>query len=331
MAVETQIVSEDLLTFGEQFLAGFRKLANQIQNNSGYFLWNLLVCVIIFFAAKGLLVLISRGTKHIIGNEKYHRTVQQGRRIDTIMTLTRSVARYAMYFVAIIAILNQLGLSQTGNLAVALAGVGSLAIGFGAKGLVEDVVTGFFMMFENQFSVGDYIKTDEAEGTVEATAMRVTYLRSLKGDKIIIPNGSIERVINYTRGGYTAGITVPTAYEADTRKVLDVIGRAVTAYAEENGELIDEPPVVQGITAFSSSSVDIGVICKVRPMKQWEVERGMRLAVKEQFDREGYEFPYPRQVNMPHRPPEKKQLTSAGSHKGREIPEWASADDDDDK
>ena len=89
--------------------------------------------------------------------------------------------------------------------------------------MVKDVIAGLFMIFENQFSVGDYIQTEDATGTVEATAVRVTYLRSAKGDQIIIPNGSIERVINYTRGSYIATIVVSTAYEANTRQVMGLM------------------------------------------------------------------------------------------------------------
>ena len=74
------------------------------------------------------------------------------------------------------------------------------------------------MMFENQFSVGDYIKTEEVEGTVEATAMRVTYLRTFQGEQVIVPNGTISRVVNCTRGGEVAEVIIATAYEADTRQ-----------------------------------------------------------------------------------------------------------------
>ena len=115
------------------------------------------------------------------------------------------------------------------------------------------------MIFENQFSVGDYIRIDDVEGTVEATAMRVTYLRSMKGDQIIIPNGTIERVINYNKGNAVAAVTISTAYESDTRKVMELIGLAVERYAKEHEQLIEEPPFVQGITNFGPSSVDIGM------------------------------------------------------------------------
>lgn len=323
--------AKETISIGEQFLSNFYDIVQYLRENGGYILWDLLAVVFFLLAAKGILLLFSSFTRHVMENPQYHRTESQGKRVDTLMTLTRSIARYVVYFIALLLILNQFGLARSMSSLIAAAGVGSLAIGFGAQNLVKDVVTGLFMMFENQFAVGDYIKTDEAEGTVEATAMRVTYLRSLKGDQIIVPNGSISRVVNYTRGGYVASITVSTAYEADTRTVIAVIDKAVQDYAKEHTELIEAEPVVLGITAFGESSVDIGVTCKVKPMKQWEVERGMRLAVKEAFDAQGVEFPYPHLVTMAYTPPDTalKEVAIDGRMPEREIPDWANAVEDD--
>jgi small-conductance mechanosensitive channel len=175
------------------------------------------------------------------------------------------------------------------------------------------VVTGFFMLFENQFSVGDYVRlNDTLEGTVEATAMRVTYLRSLKGDQIIVPNGSITHVVNFTRGGYVAAITIRTCYENDTRAVIQLIDGVVQQWAGEHENLLEDQPFVQGITGFGPSGVDIGVICKVKPMKQWEVERGLRLAIKEAFDANGLSFPYPHMMTMAYEQPSNEFIERAG-------------------
>lgn len=322
----SQEVVEETISVGDQFLSNVDHIIKYFQSNAGYILWDLLAVAVILLCAKGALALVSRATRHVMDQDRYHASETQGKRVDTLMTLSRSVARYLIYFIALLLILNQFGLGKPMSNLLLTAGIGSLAIGFGAQNLVRDVVTGFFMMFENQFSVGDYIRTEECEGTVEATAMRVTYLRSLKGEQIIVPNGSISRVVNYTRGGYVAAITVSTAYEADTRQVIGVIRRAVERYAEGHKPLIVEPPVVTGITSLGASSVDIGVSCKVKPMKQWEVERGMRLAVKEEFDRTGTEFPYPHMVAVPYQSPQKAAVPAwEGASDERETPDWANA------
>lgn len=293
---------EKASTIGQQFKENFDNIAKVLFENRGNILWNLLLIVLVIIASKLILHIVTKLTSSIMAQEKYQITNPQGKRVHTLLSLLRSATRYMVYFVAFLIILSLMGFAKPLNSLIVTAGIGSLAIGFGAQNLVRDVVTGFFMIFENQFAVGDYIKIDEAEGTVEATAMRVTYLRSMKGDQIIIPNGSISRVINYTRGGSVATVTINTPYDTDTRKVIEFIDRAVQQYAEANPELIEEPPVVLGINAFSASSIDIKVSCNVYPMKQWEVERGMRLAVKEMFDIHNISFPYPHVVTVPYEP-----------------------------
>jgi len=334
----TPNISNDMLetpaTISGQLLMKLETLVEYFRGNAGELIWNVIVVAVILLLAKLALYLISLGTKSTMQKQKYHRSEKQGKRIDTMMTLLRSAARYVIYFIALLLILRQFNLFESMKGLVVTAGIGSLAIGFGAQNLVKDVVTGFFMMFENQFSVGDYIKTEEFEGTVEATAVRVTYLRTFKGEQVIIPNGTISRVVNYSRGDNVASITVSTPYEADTRKMIQLIERAVTLYASENTDVIKEPPVVQGITSFGSSTVDIGVICKVHSMKQWQVERGMRLAVKEMLDRNDIDYPYPRIITMDYAPPKELALnqlaeeTQQQKDAATEIPEWANVEDD---
>lgn len=286
-------------TTGKQFLENLWALLEFFRDNLGNLLWKLLSVVFIFFAAGLVMKWISFLTARTMEKNRAILSTDQSRRVDTLMTLIRSTARYLVYFVAFLLVLGQFGSSMVQSVLVAVGGIGGIAFGFGAQNLVKDVVTGLFMIFENQFSVGDYIQTEDAVGTVEAAAIRVTYLRSAKGDQIIIPNGSINRVINYTRGSYIATIVVSTAYEANTREVIAIMEEALHDYGEAHRDLIEELPVVRGIDALGESTVDISIACKVKPMKQWEVERGMRLAIKEAFDSRGIEFPYPRMVTVP--------------------------------
>ncbi len=286
-------------TTGKQFLENLWEMLGFLRDNFGNLLWRLVIIAFIFFCANLVMKGVSRFTSRTMEKNRALLSVDQSRRVDTLMTLARSAARYLVYFVAFLLALAQFGGGMVQNVLIAVGGIGSIAFGFGAQNLVKDVVTGLFMIFENQFSVGDYIQTEDAVGTVEATAVRVTYLRSAKGDQIIIPNGSIQRVINYTRGSYIASIVVSTAYESNTREVMAVMEEALRDYAEAHQDLIEEPPVVRGIDALGESTIDISVACKVKPMKQWEVERGMRLAIKEAFDDRGIEFPYPRMVTVP--------------------------------
>ena len=208
MPILLSAVPGSLGTFWDQLAGHFR----EAMANSGVLLadalWAVLKVAAIFLAARFALALVSRLTSHVMNSARYHRTEASGKRTNTVMTLARSSFRYLVYTVALVMALVQLGVGDLVNNLIVTAGIGSVAIGFGAQSLVKDMVTGLFLMFENQFSVGDYIKVDGQEGYVEATAMRVTYLRTFKGEQIIIPNDNISQVINYTRGGYMAMVTV---------------------------------------------------------------------------------------------------------------------------
>ncbi len=321
----TALTRENPLTVTEQLYQKVMELWYYILDHLGEIIWRLMMVILILLLARLVLFAVSQWTKGVIAQAKRRNNEQQSRRVSSMMTLLRSVARYGIYFIAAYMILGQFNLTKGMSSLIAAAGIGSVAIGFGAQSLVKDVVTGLFMMFENQFSVGDYIKTETEEGTVEATALRVTYLRNPKGEQVIIPNGSISRVINYSRGYNIARLTISTAYEADTRQVMEVIAQAAEKYAKEHPDLVEGEPVVLGVMEFAASSVDIGLTCRVKPAMQWEVERGIRLAVKEEFDRQGVEFPYPHVVTVPgdHSAPALSQRQT----QERKKPDWAAAVD----
>lgn len=263
--------------------------------------WVVVQILLIIVASKVILTIVSSITGNVIKRARQKPSTAQTKRTETIMTLTRSATRYVVFLIAIIACLTVVGLGDAMSMVLGTASIAALAIGFGAQSLVKDVVTGLFLMFENQYAVGDYVKIEDAEGIVEATALRVTYIRTFMGDQVIVPNGTITRVINYTRGGYLALVDVHIAYESDTRAVISVIDRAAQRYADEHPELIADRPKVLGVNAFDDSFLKVRVVCTAQPMKQWDIERGLRLAVKEAMDAAGIRFPY-RHMNVSYGP-----------------------------
>lgn len=144
-------------------------------------------------------------------------------------------------------------------------------------------------MFENQFSVGDYIKVDGQEGYVEATAMRVTYLRTFKGEQIIIPNGNISQVINYTRGGYTAVVSV---------KVPLYHGCGYCAGGSASGgraclcgqPRCDRAAKLRGVTAFDQYGFEVTAAAKVKALTQWGCEWAIRREILREFAERGLEI-----------------------------------------
>ncbi len=232
------------------------------------------------------------------------------RRAQTLRTLLRSGLHYTVYFIAMVTILNLFGVRVEAILAG--AGVVGLAVGFGAQNLVRDVITGFFILLEDQFAVGDYITAAGVSGTVEEMGLRVTRLRDFGGELHIIPNGQITQVTNHSRGNMRALVEVGVAYEENLDRALAVLQEVCEQAARDMTDIIAEGPHVLGVVNFGQSDVVIRIIAYTRPMQQWYVERELRRRIKEAFDREGIEIPYPRRV----------VLTMSGGERHDQVSGW---------
>ncbi len=216
------------------------------------------------------------------------------KKANTLIGITKSLTKYTVYIIMIISVLNVLNIPTQSILAA--AGLGGLAIGFGAQNLVKDVISGFFILLEDQYAVGDYISIDDATGTVENMELRTTKVRAFNGDLHIIPNGDIKKVINHSRGNSLAIIDVAIAYETDIAKAMEVLKKIGIDYFEKNKHTVVEQPKVLGITKFAESDLNIRMIARTFPLKHWAVEREIRKKVKEAFEEGGIEVPYPKRV-----------------------------------
>ncbi|MFA7572538.1 MAG: mechanosensitive ion channel family protein [Lutispora sp.] len=213
---------------------------------------------------------------------------------NTLSSLMKSIVRYTIYIIMAISILNVMDIPTQSILAA--AGLGGLALGFGAQNLVKDVISGFFILFEDQYAVGDYVTIGSATGDVEDIGLRITKIRSFNGDLHIIPNGEIKTVINHSRGNSLAIIDIGISYEADIDKAIKVLNEVGERYYENNKQRVVESPSVLGITGFGDSDVRIRMIVRTVSLKHWSVEREIRKEVKEAFIKENIEIPYPRRV-----------------------------------
>lgn len=253
----------------------------------------LLKIIFIFIAAKLTIRFINIVIDKFFENRGKLKFVGEQKRFDTLKDIIKSIFRYIVYFVAFTPILETLGINISSL--IAAAGIGGLAIGFGAQNLVKDVITGFFILFEDQFQVGDYVETGGKSGIVEEMAIRVTKIRDFNGDLHIIPNGSIDKVTNRSRGNMRALVEVSIAYEENLDRTLEVLRKLCTEIAEENDKIV-EGPTVLGVTKLGESDVTISVMAKTIPMEQWAVERELRKRIKERLEDKGIEIPYPRRV-----------------------------------
>ncbi|AKL93548.1 mechanosensitive ion channel [Clostridium aceticum] len=214
-------------------------------------------------------------------------------RMETLKGLIKSMVKYIIYFIAFTSIIKSFGV-EVGAL-IATAGIGGLAFGFGAQNLVRDIITGFFILFEDQFSVGDYVDVDGIGGIIEEMALRVTKIRDFNGDLHIVPNGEIKKVTNKSTGKMRAWVNMSIAYEEDIDHAIKILNEASETLKNENSNII-EGPTVLGVTDLGDSEVVISVIAKTVPMEQWATERLMRKTFKQAFDKHGIEIPYPRRV-----------------------------------
>lgn len=253
---------------------------------------DILIIVAIFILAKIVVNIISKITGETMKKADDLGDKNKSQQIKTSMTITHSANRYVVYMVAIVLCLKILGLGEQVSGALVAAGIGGLVISFGAQSIVKDMFGGLFLMFEKQFLVGDYVKIANYEGTVVSIALRNTYL-DCAGKRVIIPNGEIRDVVNYSKTNNLAIITIPTPYEADTRKVMKIIQNVVDKYYETHPELLTEnKAVVPGIDVLNSSSVDITIRVETKPLKHWEVQRDLKLLIKEEFTKKKIDIPY---------------------------------------
>lgn len=214
------------------------------------------------------------------------------KRYKTLNAVSKSIFKYTVWIVGGLSILGNF--MEIGSL-LTVAGVGGIAIAFGAQNLVEDFVTGFFILFEDHFSVGEYITVGSCEGIVEEIGLRITKIRGFSGDLYILHNRSITEITNHARGNMRALIDVPVAYEQDIQKSIDVLRKICLEIRKENNKIVEGPEVL-GVEKLDESSINIRIIAQTLPMEQWGIERIMRQRIKETFDKEGIEIPYNKMV-----------------------------------
>jgi small conductance mechanosensitive channel len=178
---------------------------------------------------------------------------------------------------------------------LASVSVVGLAISFGAQSLVKDIISGTFMLIEGQFGIGDVVRVGDTSGMVEKITLRTTILRDLHGVVHVIPNGEITRVSNLTKTWSRAVIDVGVAYREDVDKVIATLKNLAAEFQAdpEWGPLLVEAPEVPGVENLADSSVVVRMTAKTLPLKQWDVARELRRRIKNRFDAEGIEIPYP--------------------------------------
>lgn len=215
------------------------------------------------------------------------------RRQNTLIKLLQNGLTYVVYFAGILAILSAMSINVVGLLAG--AGIAGLAIGFGAQSLVKDIITGFFIIFEDQFGVGDTVMINQSNGTVEEIGLRTTKIKTYTGELHIIPNGNISEVINYSVYNSLIMVDVSVAYESDVDEVERLINKFLDSTEERYPELVRRPDLL-GVNALGASDVVMRIAAEALPMNHFKVGRLLRRDIKKFLDNHGIEIPYQKMV-----------------------------------
>lgn len=247
------------------------------------------------FVLRWVLVnLVMRITKGIVASEE----ADQGRkkRLETLSRIFVVATTLVVWILAGLLVLDQLGIAIGPFLAA--AGIAGVAVGFGGQYIIRDLITGVFIIMENQYRIGDVITIDTITGTVEDITLRTTMVRDLDGVAHHIPHGTIQRVSNHSKQFARVNLDIGVAYSSNLDKVIEVINRVGRELAEDPqwSEDILEPPQFRRVQELADSAILLKVLGEVKPLRQWDVAGEFRKRLKRAFDEEGIEIPFPQIV-----------------------------------
>lgn len=270
---------------------------------------NIIPKIIAWFLAHGikiLIILIAVYSIDRIGGKIIERIVRRGvkdttkeatgKRQNTLIGVFTGALKIAVWLMAIMMILSELGI----DIGPMLAGAGILgvALGFGAQYMIRDFLAGLFIIIENQYREGDVVCLDGTCGLVEDITLRKTILRDLDGIVHHIPNGEIKKASNLSKKFARVNLNIGVAYKEDLNKVIEVVNEVGKELAEdpEWEESIINPPQFLRIDDFGESAIIIKILGETKPLKQWDVTGELRKRIKVAFDKKGIEIPFPQRV-----------------------------------
>jgi len=215
------------------------------------------------------------------------------KRADTLSSILVKIAGIIILIIAVITILPEFGVNIYSL--IAFIGVGGLAIAFAAQSLIRDFITGFFIFLEDQYRIGDVVSIAGVAGAVEDIGLRRTVLRDLDGNVHSIPNGKVEMSTNMTKKYSRVNLNVSVGYGENLKHVIDIINKICQEMAKDpqwKDDFITTPSVLR-VDKLGDSGIDIKILGDTKPAKQWAIMGELRLRLKDAFDSEGIEIPWP--------------------------------------
>ena len=249
------------------------------------------VAIILFLILRIIMPLLVKRlvSRRMAGEDE----AEQKKRIDTLSSILVTISGIIIAIIAILTILPEFGVNVT--TLIAGLGVGGLAIAFAAQNLVRDFITGFFILLEDQYRVGDVVTIAGITGVVEEVGLRRTILRDLDAKVHSIPNGKVEVSTNLTRKFSRVNLNVSIGYGEDLNRVIETINKICQDIAEDpkwKEDFLTTPAVLR-VDNLGNSGVEIKILGDTKPSRQWDIMGELRLRIKNTFDMEGIEIPWP--------------------------------------
>ena len=239
---------------------------------------------------------IMRIIRKAIPHSSFTSETEEQKREDTLIKISQNFFGIFIWIVALVGVLEILGVPIAPL--ITGAGIIGVAVGFGSQSLVRDIITGLFIIAENQFRIGDFVSIGEYSGTVEDMTLRVTKLRQIDGTIHYIPNGEIKVASNKSKDYSKVDLKIGVGYNTNLDQLEDIINKVGIEITEdpEFGIHIIETPKFLRIDDFLDSSISVHISGKVYPKKQYLINGEMRRRLKKIFNQEGIEIPYPTRI-----------------------------------
>lgn len=256
----------------------------------------LLIIVVAFILDRILQRILVRTIKASVKSDEKTSVEAEKKREDTLIRIFSGALNLVVVIIAIMMALQEVGV-EIGPL-IAGAGIVGLAVGFGGQYLIRDIITGLFLMLENQYRIGDVVTIEGISGSVQDISLRKTTLRDLNGTVHHIPHGSITKVSNQSKDFARVNMDIGIGYGTDIGHLADVINRTGLELAADPAfsEAIISAPQFVRINEFADSAIVVKILGDTKPLKQWEVAGELRRRLKEAFEKEGIEIPFPQTV-----------------------------------
>jgi len=254
------------------------------------------IIIIAYLIRKFARILIEKLIRKIVISDHFLTKEAEKKRENTLIRIFTTSLGIIIWILAFLMILQETGI-PIGPL-LAAAGIAGLAFGFGGQYLIRDLISGLFIIMENQYRIGDVVCFDGTCGLVEDISMRMTTLRDLDGIVHHVPHGEIKKVSNQSKYFARVNLNMGISYSSNLEQVILVVNKVGNELAEDSKwkEHILKPPQFLRVDDFGDSAIIIKILGETKPLKQWDVTGELRKRLKIAFDREGIEIPFPQRV-----------------------------------